>query len=1241
MTIKSKLSAVVANQFPDFYKEEGENFLAFVEAYYEYMEQNGKLTDAIQNLEDYRNINTTLDEYLTHFQETLLPSVPYNVASDKKLLAKYIKNYNSSRGTIASYKLLFRAIYDEPVEINYPADQMLKVSDGDWNLDRYLVTTHNKKNYALIGKTIRGAESKAEALVEDVVGRVINGRDLMQINVSNVKGSFNHLEVVSLASDANLSGHTITVEAGISKITIQDAGAQYAAGDIVDIISEKTGAFGKVVVTETVDLGGALTFSILDGGSGYTAGFTDSQVGGTTVSIGSVIAGDGITPGSFQIGLGDLTDTFALSMNTNLIASNNIFGTLAPTVTDGTNTNNLMSTLQHTIIGAPTLGFPELEEVVDNQHYRDNKDARLLVANTGAAFAVGDKIYGSSSYANGTIVAIGASSADGAAVLEVDTFGLFTSSIRNMLRDTEEIEENDHWTSSRSDVPSSNDVVAPDGSTTAENLIEGTETDIDHFLGVKGAAIAGEGDGSVYYTFSVYAKPIAAGSKRYINFRGLSRGANYPIFDIDLGKVVHAGTQWTDTKIEPAGNGWWRCSSRTNPASTSTGWRIGMQITENTTGPNGFQYTGDGVSGASIWGAQQEVGYLTAYQRKQEDSQFVDNDTAVAGEFGKGEFIFKTNSEKNSGTNMGEVTAFHANTIGYHLVEFANNAGTTVVAGDEFVGDEPNTANTADSAITGDELYSFGVVKHVISDTPGAYEHLPLANTVQSGTISSSGTTVTGTNVGVNLAKHDAIKAGEQTSRRVTAVNSANEITVTPAFSPALTNAAYGKGGVYRNLVKARVTSNTTSAIAHQFQTGPFQGFKEGEGVAKTGSATIVGNVAYTTSNTAYENAYTSLSDSLIFKNSIFGSIDRLSNRIGGTGFTVAPDVIVRENDIAALGIGEQYLTLQSDNVNWGTGDSQVTVLDTNDAVAQTSTGASGDIKGGVIGSNVPATIAHANGTYETTIRVWQKMLQRSPGNISFANNTTVAINIHGSEYVPGTTDTRTPTATGSAKIVKIVDRGVLGDNASVRADIGADGTITGVRVVDSGFSHEQNELVRFAESGRTDSTQALANLTLQNVANSEGYYSSSRSHVSTKRGIIQDSNKYQEFSYEIATPLSLQRYRDVVLDLAHPAGQNLFGQYQSSSDIAADVVVTANNVTRIQATGTFSIANGSQNIIGVDSDMQNEFINGGVFILEVSANQYYRLPLNIVSSATQATTHVTWSNTSISSAKAYYITGQ
>ena len=107
--IKAKLSSLVKNQFPDFYKEEGQNFLAFIEAYYEYLEQNGKLTDAIQNLEDYKDINTTLDEYLDYFQDTLLPSVPHDVLGDKRVMAKYVKNFNIARGTEASYRLLFRS----------------------------------------------------------------------------------------------------------------------------------------------------------------------------------------------------------------------------------------------------------------------------------------------------------------------------------------------------------------------------------------------------------------------------------------------------------------------------------------------------------------------------------------------------------------------------------------------------------------------------------------------------------------------------------------------------------------------------------------------------------------------------------------------------------------------------------------------------------------------------------------------------------------------------------------------------------------------------------------------------------------------------------------------------------------------------------------------------------------------------------------------------------------------------
>ena len=123
---------------------------------------------------------------------------------------------------------------------------------------------------------------------------------------------------------------------------------------------------------------------------------------------------------------------------------------------------------------------------------------------------------------------------------------------------------------------------------------------------------------------------------------------------------------------------------------------------------------------------------------------------------------------------------------------------------------------------------------------------------------------------------------------------------------------------------------------------------------------------------------FTLLNDSLIFVNNTVGTIARLSNRIGGTNFTVAPKVVVEHRNVAALGIGEAYLTVQYDDVNFLTGNSNITAIDTNDRLEQSGTGAKGNIK--IVGQ----TIQHANTTYETTLRLWQDDLQRKPGNINW-----------------------------------------------------------------------------------------------------------------------------------------------------------------------------------------------------------------------------------------------------------------
>jgi len=944
MAVTEKISKLVRNQFPDFYKEDGENFLAFMEAYYAWMEESGNLTDGIRNLESYRDISTTTDDYINYFINTLLPGLPVDVAADKKLLAKYIKQGNLSRGTLASYKLLFRAIYNEDIELNYPADQILKVSDGDWRIDRYLVSNFDENTYKFIGKTIKGTESQAEALVEDVIARVIRGRHLMQILVSNVKGTFNHLEPIRLKTDTLGTGHTAEIDAGINRVEIISPGGEYRAGDVIEIQSDVIGQFAKVVVTNTVDLGGVLTFAIVSGGSGYTP---TSEEGGSTLEF---FGGDGTEAASFSVLRPDINDTFAISTCTTLIQSNTTYGALAPIVNDSDGKPRQMAYMSNTLLSSPTFGFPEDGQVVTKSNFRDHESAVITIANT-ANISTGNSIFalyanGTPTGANGTVLSVIDNTA-GATVLEIDGYKNFNNS-----------------------------------------------------------------------------------------------------------EIVH---------------------------------------------------------------------------------------------------MYFANT---SGSNVGVVSAFSGNTISKQVVQIGNVAGQTITTGNEIVGLTSNC---------------YAVIKKVVGVAAGAYEYTP---------------------------------------------------------------------GNYRDLVTVVVSANSTANLTSQFDTGPIKGvYLENEALRFVGSGTVVGNVALTTSNTEYEHIYTALQDSIVFTAGTFGTIAQLSLIDGGSGYSIAPTVRMTEQDIGSLGIGEAWLTLQSDDVNWGTGNSSITGLDTNDRIVQANTGCSGDVKGGY-GVSVVATDVLANGTYQMVARVWQDFLQREPSGRNWANNSYVDLKIYNSSYTPGEADTRTPVGTGTAFVASVLDGGVLGKNANITAGVGANGTISALRVVDSGFSYAHNESALLESSGRALATSARVRVNLGGVANAEGYYATERSHISTTRGYIQDSRYYQEFSYEIISPISLSRYRDIALQLVHPAGQALFGKYRAQSNASLDISANTYNTRKAISNGSIAINNGSFDIVGTGTSLTSEYANNDTIIIEYAHRQFYSIPLNIVSSATSANVKIAWANTNLSGANAYYLTG-
>jgi len=171
----------------------------------------------------------------------------------------------------------------------------------------------------------------------------------------------------------------------------------------------------------------------------------------------------------------------------------------------------------------------------------------------------------------------------------------------NLLTYSEQF-DNGSWTKSESTF-TANAVTAPDGTTTADKMVESTTASAYHYSyqGVSKSASA------IQYTYSIYVKN--AGRELVVNVTsdGGSNGVGLH-FNPSTGVITSAASTFgTYTGASGSaisiGNGWYRV---TLTFTTNTAVLFSPQHTLH----NGSSttYTGDGASGIYLWGAQLETG---------------------------------------------------------------------------------------------------------------------------------------------------------------------------------------------------------------------------------------------------------------------------------------------------------------------------------------------------------------------------------------------------------------------------------------------------------------------------------------------------------------------------------------------------------------------------------------------------------------------------------------------------------
>lgn len=135
-----KTSLLINRQVPEFVREEHPNFIAFLEAYYEFLEnkqgtKKNDLNTQAKQLRYVSDVDASIASFEDNFYNTFANLVPRDVSVDKGILIKHILPLYLAKGSEKSFQLLFRLLFNEEVEILKPKDNILKASDGKWLIE--------------------------------------------------------------------------------------------------------------------------------------------------------------------------------------------------------------------------------------------------------------------------------------------------------------------------------------------------------------------------------------------------------------------------------------------------------------------------------------------------------------------------------------------------------------------------------------------------------------------------------------------------------------------------------------------------------------------------------------------------------------------------------------------------------------------------------------------------------------------------------------------------------------------------------------------------------------------------------------------------------------------------------------------------------------------------------------------------------------------------------------------------
>ena len=247
--------------------------IEFLKEYYKFLNQDQEPTQVINTIVQNRDLDDAVDAYIDMVRKELGYGMATQLEANKVNLYKHIGEFYRAKGSIDSFKLLFRLLFNKSVEISLPKEQILVASDGRWVQQTSLFTDISAGIPFDLVNTFVDIVNTDGSTVKVEVERVRHYQEgIYELVVSRffVGNILNNATFTS-------SGVTGTVINSLSGFKIDYSGQKFKVGQLLDVVHGQ--AIGTKIKVTSVNVSGGITgLEFLSFGVGYPEDFTSQLV---------------------------------------------------------------------------------------------------------------------------------------------------------------------------------------------------------------------------------------------------------------------------------------------------------------------------------------------------------------------------------------------------------------------------------------------------------------------------------------------------------------------------------------------------------------------------------------------------------------------------------------------------------------------------------------------------------------------------------------------------------------------------------------------------------------------------------------------------------------------------------------------------------------------------------------------------------------------------------------------------